>query len=149
MRKNKTVILLVILIILTSGIYLMYNREKRTAEIGGQKFTLELAQTPTERQKGLGGRKNLCPNCTMLFVFPEKGSYSFWMKDMNFDLDILWISDGKIVYIYKNISHESKEILTPPTLADKVLEINAGLSDKYNFQVGDDVKIGGIPSQSQ
>ena len=113
----------------------------RSVDIKGQKFVAELPLTSQSYEKGLGGREHLCSNCAMLFNFSHKGQYAFWMKDMKFGLDILWIEDGRIVYIKKNISADSAEIFRPDATADGVLEINAGLSDKYNFQVGGRVKI--------
>jgi len=113
----------------------------KVVRIDGRTF---LAQTPvrsSDYAKGLGGRKDLSRARAMLFKFPRKGEYAFWMKDMNFDLDIIWIADGKVAYIKKNFSHNSDETVSPPVPADKVLEIGAGLADKYGFKVGDRVDI--------
>lgn len=109
--------------------------------IGGNKFKVELSDTAEKRQKGLGERENICKSCGMLFVFPEPGNYSFWMKDMKFPLDIIWVSNGKIMYIAKNISPGFKGIINPSLPADKVLEINAGLCDKYGIKEGNKVSI--------
>ena len=76
----------------------------------------------------------------MLFLFPQKGIYAFWMKDMRFNLDIIWISDDKIVYIAKDNSFHDLTPVNPGIEADKVLEINADLADRYGFKVGDEVK---------
>lgn len=118
------------------------SNKKMAAKIGSHQFQLETARTQEERNLGLGGKKNLCQDCAMLFVFPSPSDYSFWMKDMDFDLDIIWIYGGKIAYIAKDVSHDFPEKIIDPRLnADQVLEINSGLSDKYNFKVGDEVKI--------
>jgi len=75
----------------------------------------------------------------MLFTFDTKGSYTFWMKDMNFDLDMLWIADGKIVQIDKNVPHlegtSATRVSKIPVSA--VLEINAGESDKSGVREGE------------
>jgi uncharacterized membrane protein (UPF0127 family) len=76
----------------------------------------------------------------MLFIFPQKGNYDFWMKGMQFDLDIIWIEDGKIAALEKNIPHASGKTIKAEKSADQVLEINAGLADKYNLAEGDQVK---------
>jgi uncharacterized membrane protein (UPF0127 family) len=110
-------------------------------EIDGHRFKVELAIDSQARQKGLGDRDQLCPDCGMLFLFPQKGVYSFWMKDMRFNLDIIWILDGKIVYISRNNSFHDLSLINPGVEADKVLEINANLADKYGFKAGDEVKI--------
>lgn len=110
-------------------------------EINNQKFSVEIADTPEKRSKGLGERKNLCPDCGMLFKFPEPGNYSFWMKGMKFPLDIIWIQGNEVVYIAGNISPEFKNAISPGVLADKVLEINGGLSERYEIKKGSEAVI--------
>jgi uncharacterized protein len=109
--------------------------------IRGNDFKVELASTAEKRQKGLGERERICENCGMLFIFPRSGNYHFWMKDMKFSLDIIWMADNKIVYIAKNVSPELEGTLNASLPADKVLEINAGLCDKYGIKEGDKVSI--------
>ncbi|MFA6159608.1 MAG: DUF192 domain-containing protein [Parcubacteria group bacterium] len=142
--KNTGKILAIILLIffLTSIITgSFYFSKHGIVEIGGQKFFVELAKTPEKQMQGLGGRAKMREKEGMLFDFGKYGKYSFWMKDAKFDLDILWINEGKIVHIAENVSHESLETINPQITADKVLEINSGLTDKYNFKIGDSVKI--------
>lgn len=134
------VLLLASSVILVAGL-LASTFFGKVVRLDGQNFIAEIPSSVQAYQKGLGGRRALCQSCAMLFRFPQKGQYAFWMKDMQFDLDILWIADGKIVYIKKNFSAASTEIVQPATPADNVLEIRAGSSDKYGFQVGDRVNI--------
>lgn len=117
------------------------NSEKKVM-VGNEEFRVELADTPQKRELGLGGRETLCQGCAMVFVFPESGQYSFWMKGMRFPLDILWwrSKDGRIVHIEKNIPADSRKSYAPSEEADRVLEINGGLADKYGIAVGDKVK---------
>lgn len=116
------------------------NTVKETM-ISGKKLSVEVAATPEKRALGLSGRESLCQNCAMLFVFEKPGGFSFWMKDMQFDLDIVWISGNEIVGIDKNVSHErgTLEVVRPSTPVDKVLEINAGANDNLDLKVGDKV----------
>ncbi|MEI7621190.1 MAG: DUF192 domain-containing protein, partial [Candidatus Moraniibacteriota bacterium] len=83
--------------------------------------------------------QNLCVDCGMLFVFDNPDKYAFWMKDMQFALDILWLKDGKVVFLEKNILPTFKGTLTPTEDADQVLEINAGKVDELGIEVGDAV----------
>lgn len=120
-----------------------------TATIGTQKFNLEIARDDKSRQIGLSNRKSLDLNKGMLFLFEKKGIYSFWMKRTLIPLDIIYIDNDKIVYIVKNAKPEKDvkgtlPIYTPTVQSDKVLEINGGLADKYNFKNGDVVKITGV-----
>ena len=140
---KKKVAALVILVCFLTLVMTLYSRARKSAKvvIDGRSFSAELVVTPAEQQRGLGGRDNLCQDCAMLFKFEKKGDYAFWMKDMRFDLDILWIADGKIVYIAKNVSYEALNTIDPKIAADDVLEANAGLADRYGFKTGDAVGI--------
>lgn len=109
------------------------------AEINNHKFTIEIADEPREQSKGLGNREKLCDDCGMLFLFDKPGRYAFWMKDMKFPLDIIWIAEDKIINLAKNIPADFKGTINPQEDADKVLEINGGLSDKYGIKEGDSV----------
>lgn len=117
-----------------------YNQPK--VEIGGKIINVEIADTNAKRELGLSGHAPLADDKGMLFVFDKTGKYPFWMKDMLFPLDIIWISeDFKIVYIEKN----AQPVSYPNTFGDDkearyVLEVNAGFSEKNNLKIGDQVK---------
>ena len=116
------------------------NKNKtKTVVINDQSFLAEVVETEDARQKGLGFRAGLCQECAMLFQFPHAGRYNFWMKDMKFGLDLLWISEGKIVQIEKNIKSDFLGVLRASFDVDYVLEINSGSVDEFNFKVGDAV----------
>lgn len=115
------------------------GRGENYVQIKEKKFAVELALTGEEKIRGLGGREEICISCGMLFVLGQSGKYSFWMKDMKFPLDIIWISDGKISHIAKNIPPDYQGVIFPDASADNVLEINGGLSEKLNFKIGDSV----------
>jgi len=106
--------------------------------VGNQTFKLLLANSPLEKKTGLSYKASLPLDYGMLFRFQKPDYYSFWMKDMKFPIDIIFIRDGKIVTIYKNAEpplHGTQNLakFSPTEPADTVLEINAGLSEKYNF----------------
>lgn len=116
------------------------------AVIDGHSFSLLIAQTDQEHETGLSGKDRLPQNQGMLFLFKQPASQTFWMKGMKFPLDIIYIdTNNKIVSIFKNLENPTPfdptiRTVTPTQPANKVLEINAGLSDKYSFKVGDEVK---------
>lgn len=133
------------------GIFPQIGSVKPTIQINEQKFDLLVADNDEKRMKGLSKRKSLDDKQGMLFVFDEKGKYKFWMKDVEFPLDIIYINDDKIVDIIKNAPPQSKieedsELLIyePKAEANYILEINGGLSDKNSFKDGDTVTIEGI-----
>jgi uncharacterized membrane protein (UPF0127 family) len=105
-----------------------------------------LAETPQEQEIGLSGKNSLADNQGMLFVFKKPGFYYFWMKDMKFPIDIIWIDENfKIIEITKNVHPESYPQLfqsTRPALY--VIETNAGFSDLKNINPGDIVDLSEI-----
>ncbi|MDX2163867.1 MAG: DUF192 domain-containing protein [Gammaproteobacteria bacterium] len=91
---------------------------------------VEVVQSPEAQQRGLSGRKYLAKNTGMLFVFPKEDYYSFWMKDMLFPIDIIWMNkDYKIVYVKKDAQPctlFSCPKFTPDMPAQYVLEVSPG-----------------------
>jgi hypothetical protein len=76
---------------------LPWTSRTATIEIGDLKINAEVADTGALRERGLGYRGGLNPGAGMLFVYEEPGPRSFWMKGMQFCLDIIWIESGQIV----------------------------------------------------
>lgn len=119
-------------------------------QIAGQNIRVDLALTEAEQSLGLSGRNSLASNEGMLFVFDKLDKYSFWMKDMNFAIDMIWLApssagsgSAKVVYIKKDAKPESYPESYGPTdaYAKYVLEVVSGFSDKNNLKVGDSVLI--------
>ena len=110
-------------------------------KIGGVKVLVDVAITKEEHNMGLSFRTSLSENQGMLFVFEYPDTYGFWMKDMNFPIDMIWISeDKKIVSIRENALPESyPESYSPKDKSKYVLEVAAGFSDKNNLKEGDQV----------
>jgi uncharacterized membrane protein (UPF0127 family) len=146
--KTKNKIFFSFILILVSSFLLFFyfnywrNNEKTNnqVKIRGQVFSVEKVKTQKAIAKGLSGRKSLCSECGMLFEFSQRGIYSFWMKNMNFKLDIIWIDGDKVVFVAKNVSFSPVETVNPGIRANKVLEINAGISEKIGIKEGDKVE---------
>ncbi len=104
---------------------------------------VELADTEAKRILGLSGRESLDERQAMLFVFGEPEIPQMWMKDMRFPLDIIWIDERlRIAHITRNALPESyPSIFEPPAPVKYALEINAGLADAYELDVGDLVEM--------
>ncbi len=146
MSIKQILILLLIVILVAAGImFINYSSvQKPMVTIDNHRFNVEIAKTLTQKEKGLGDRNYLALNSGMLFPFPTSGEYGFWMKDMKFPLDIIYINNNKIVSIYtlsKPQNNINLRVVYPTTPANNVLEINAGLAKNYNFKVGDQVSI--------
>lgn len=118
-------------------------------KIAGIKLKVDLALTPEAQEQGLSGKSELKKDEGMLFVFDHIDQYPFWMKGMNFALDIIWIGeDLRVVYIKKNAQPESylpagkagPETFFPNQNAKYVLEVLSQFSEKNNLKEGDKVK---------
>lgn len=125
-----------------------------TATIKDHTFHLIVARDEQEKQIGLSERESLDQNTGMLFIFDEPGVYPFWMKNMNFPIDILYIRDNTIVDIYENVEppqneNETPVIVRPQESVDKVLEINAGLVSEYDIQEGDEVQLSDLEETAE
>lgn len=103
----------------------------------------EVVSAFAEREKGLMFRESLAKDKGMLFIFEEEGLYGFWMKNMRFPLDIIWLDlNKKIVEIKENVlpCSESCEVLSPKNKARYVLEVNAGFTKRNKIKVGEVVR---------
>lgn len=140
------IIVLVIFIFLIFSNFNKTSNSKPSVSINNKTFYISVAKTEDQKTKGLSIYNTLPEDEGMLFIFPKPDYYTFWMKEMKFPIDIIFIQNYKIVDIFQNvpkpISKDQKlPIYKPREMSDYVLEINAGLSKKYNFHVGDSIKI--------
>ena len=111
-------------------------------------FPVEVAVSPEERIKGLSGRASLDAGTGMLFVFEKADRLRFWMREMEFPLDMVWISAGcRVVDISDNVPQPEPDTsladlprYSPEAVAKYVLEINAGESAELGLGVGDRVE---------
>lgn len=116
-------------------------------EIENTQFNLVVSQSSIAKIKGLSGRDEI-PQDGMIFLFNEPHFLTFWMKDMLFPIDIIWINDNEVIGICENVQNEPPE--TPDIelkkyhsndIADKVIELNAGKARKSNIKKGSIIKI--------
>ncbi|MEX2514758.1 MAG: DUF192 domain-containing protein [Candidatus Paceibacterota bacterium] len=102
-------------------------------------FYLDVADTSTLRRQGLSGRESLGSNEGMLFLYRLSGEYGFWMRDMNFPIDIIWLDrNDEIVTIVSSALPDSyPEIYYPDNSARKIIEVSAGVAEKLDLNIGD------------
>lgn len=113
--------------------------QKGYITIGTQNLAVEIMTSPRDWEKGLSGRDTLPPDTGMLFRFPRDHVPIFWMKDMKFPIDIIWINDNFIVDIVKNVPVPQDANLptySPHKPVDTVLEVPAGYSDSHGWGPG-------------
>jgi uncharacterized protein len=118
-----------------------------TIHLADRTISYELADTLPEKQKGLSGRSGLEENQGMLFAFPTPDFPSFWMKDMNFAIDIVWIRGDEVVDITADAQPQpgipdfQLRTYSPKTPADRVLELKEGWASRNGLKIGDKIEI--------
>jgi uncharacterized protein len=114
---------------------------KVNVTINNVKLQADVALTTDEQTKGLSIKDNLQPNEGMLFPYQEPRILSFWMKDMKFPIDILWLNaDKKVVHIEESLQPCSPLLpcpsYSPDVQAQYVLETVAGFSSANSITEG-------------
>lgn len=109
--------------------------------INGYALTADIAGTSQQQTTGLAIKSHLNEDQAMLFPFAAPSVQGFWMKDMQFPIDILWIdSNNTIVHIESNLPPCLKgatcPIYSPPLKVIYVLETVAGFSQQHHVIVG-------------
>ena len=98
---------------------------------------IELATTEEEHARGLMFRKQMDENKGMLFMFSYEDWRSFWMRNTLIPLDIIYVNAKReVVSICKNAKTLDETSLPSEAPAMYVIEINAGLCDKYGIDKG-------------
>ena len=122
--------------------FLSYQKSLPALTINGVTIGVVLSKTPEERTQGLSERGTLPANEGMLFLFDSTDYHAFWMKDMRFPIDIIWIDESHaIVDIAKNVLPESfPASFIPSKAARYVLEVNANFVDRNGIAIGDSVR---------
>ncbi len=100
------------------------DASKISESIGGQVYFLDVALTDAEKEKGLSGRSSLAPDTGMLFVFDKPGTYGFWMPDMSFPIDIIWLDQSCMVVGKTSMTPQSyPKIFYPDYPAEYAIEL--------------------------
>lgn len=158
MSENTKIIFLFLIVFalilfvgLASDFKSFFQGEEPHVIINNQKIYVEIADSSEDKKQGLSDRESLAEDRGMLFIYPEPGNYSFWMKEMKFNLDFVFINDQKVVDLKENIPFpkegEEPQAVRAEAEFDKVLEINQGMIEKLGIEVGDEVAIPLKPSR--
>ena len=160
-RENSTYViytLAIIVAVLVTSVFFLSTYRKETMPgrnmasqtvllaIGTISIVTEIADTPQERTTGLSGRTELTDGTGMLFVFNKKDYYSFWMKDMKFPIDIIFIDDSTVVDLFENTLppqniNSELSVYKPKSPGNYVLEVNGGTASKNNLKIGDKIEL--------
>ncbi|MFA5004494.1 MAG: DUF192 domain-containing protein [Candidatus Saccharimonadales bacterium] len=116
---------------------LFYQPSTAKLAVGNREISLEIASSDAARQKGLGGRDTLSKDKGMLFVFAQPAKQCFWMKDMRFSLDMVFLDAQKrVVSIYPDISPRTYPNNFCADNAQYVIEMTAGQAAALGLRAG-------------
>lgn len=144
----KKILAILIALIMLSGCTRGVTPSKSNLEsisIDNRELLVEVRRSPEELAQGLSGRTEIGSD-GMLFYLPHRQVASFWMKEMLFDIDMIWIDDGKVVDISPFVPFLDPEIplnqlptYSPKQPVTHVLELDAGDADRFNIIIGSSV----------
>ena len=120
------------------------SRAASAVIVNGRTIRLEIAATPAAMARGLSGRASLDQEAGMLFMLPYRGIHAFWMKGMEFPLDIIWLDEGQVVEVATLPAPTSSSYIPrhdPVNPADRVLELNAGRAKLLDIRPGTTIGI--------
>lgn len=143
-NMNTKIFAAIVVLVSLLGLYYVLRPLQAKVRIKDAVFAVDVAVTEAQKQKGLGGRDSLPDGHGMLFPYDHIEQYEFWMKDMRFPIDIVWIRGKTVVDISQNVpppkANERPVIVKPSEAVDKVLEIKAGSSKEFGISIGDYVE---------
>lgn len=130
-----------VLVVIAAG--LAAGGKQQIAVVGGTPVQVEIADTRPARAQGLSARESLTKGSGMLFVYEEPQRPGFWMRDMRFAIDIIWIgADRRVVDITPNLTPDTyPQVFRPNQPIQYVLEINTGFAKEYGIKLGDEVEL--------
>ncbi len=140
--KNQTLTIALLIVLAVSVLFAAHTLfsflPDRRVSINGQKIDVIVADTPKERARGLSGREQLSDREGMLFEFSRPDEYCFWMKDMKFPIDIIWLGSNKqVVDIKSNVSPDTyPQTFCPNEPAQYVIEVGAGRANEWQISNG-------------
>lgn len=145
--KDKIFIGVVILGLIVFGVQKIWlkdneNEKKGVSQlrIGETEIVVGVADEEEERYQGLSGVEELADDQGLLFVFENVGRPAFVMREMEFDLDFIFINDDQVVDLAKNVAYEYQGEIRGATDYDQVLEVKAGFIDRNKIEIGDEVR---------
>jgi len=109
-----------------------------------QVISLEIARTPRQQAIGLMHREDLPSNHGMLFTIDPPRQVHFWMRNVQFPLDMLFLRDGEVQAIAHNVppcTTSTCPTYGPDNLVDQVIELKGGQAEALGISIGDTMSI--------
>lgn len=138
-------VLVAVTALATAGYFILSSAkpDHSLIRLKGHTFQTTVARTAEEEVRGLSGTKSLPTDHAMLFVFEDNTKPGIWMKDMNYPIDIIWLSSNRqVVHMVNNAQPSSfPKTFQPSTLARYVIELSSGTIEKTGITKGDVVTL--------
>lgn len=139
LKKTRVVVLILACFIILGFMYVQNISSRLRLYAPNSELYIEVADNNESRSLGLSGRNSISDKEGMLFVFDEfKTSNCFWMKDMNFAIDMVWMDEHKkVINVVQNVGPETyPETFCPEANAKYGLEIRAGSAGEFGIEKG-------------
>jgi uncharacterized membrane protein (UPF0127 family) len=149
LSPRNIIIGFILLLVLIVASYRSFSQTKKGQTLSiGNKITIniDIADTNAKRAKGYSNHAPISYNEGLLFVFPVSDFYAFWMQDMLFDLDFIYIEKGRVVHVIENVpapinNGGEVEYVNSPIPFSLVLEVKSGFIKKYGIKKNDAVTV--------
>lgn len=147
MKLRKVYLIAFVVLAFAVLLFAIMTTQRHSSEFGesanlntpGQRYTLEVVTSARDKSKGLSDRSSLPQDRGMLFVYDREAVRCFWMKDMNFSIDIIWLNKNRdVVHIEQNLSPDTyPRSFCPEQDAMYVIELNANETYTAGISLGD------------
>lgn len=139
-RRRATLVVLCLLAVVMGARF--SSTKMTTTWLGRRQYQLEIAASPADQVQGLSGRVSMPANHGMLFLNLYAGKQCFWMKDMRFPLDMIWLSGTqRVVQVRSDIPPATfPQTFCAPGLAQYVIELNAGEASQAGIKLGQTIQ---------
>jgi len=152
MRREYFIIAVLALILVATQLLLNDSRpappaipQHTVCFADGSCVRTEIVSERRDRNRGLSGRLSLPADAGMLFVFSKDDRWGFWMPDMHFPIDMIWVDvNASIVHVEHGVppcGDEGCPTYIPAEPARYVLEVNAGVAREHGLEVGQKVSL--------
>jgi uncharacterized membrane protein (UPF0127 family) len=144
----KRILAVLTIAVVVLGIFLWHSKaasevvpiaaNQQHVRLGDTTIGVDIADTPALREQGLSGKQSLDDAHGMLFIFQDDGKHAFWMKDMLFSIDMIWLSaDKKVIYIAPNAAPDSyPSSFSSDASSSYVIEVPAGWATRHRVSIG-------------
>jgi len=140
---NEIILLIAILVAIFFIVFGKSETKYIDVKIGNETVHSEVADTWPKRIRGLMFRDSLPKNEGMFFIFDSDEKYGFWMMNMSFPIDIIWIDSGKRIVYFVEDAQSCKifcQTYSPDKEARYVLEVNSGFVQQHDIEIGQKVE---------